>query len=336
MFIAWVGGKQLLEDHAQELRQGQYKVVLFFLIPEFNEDALKDVVDLAVELDQMTGASCLAIAFMPPPDDRKRIVERYRPGMLPSIDSTNWPKFTEAMTRATYGIADYFNIEYKYLPCLLFFSLESGDEFAIAELRDGRIRDILRNLRRLFSDWALENKDSIAIERARLALGNPPGNVTQSISPSTKTSVREINELYVIPLLEDALLKSIKSRSGRGRAAGIVNNLRANPFSLSEFEKYLKNKQLSITVDGIELTSSNLRAAYDQLYLQVASRELADILKNARTPIVPFPLERARRIGNGIIIRKFKNASGAVLSGATKLLELLDGLRKLGAPPFVG
>lgn len=329
MFVSWVSGKQLLEQHWSELEQGQYRVAIFFLIPEYNASALADVVRLAAELDRVTGASCLAIAFMPPPEDQQAVLRRYRAGMLPESGAPGSKQFAEAMTRATYDIADYFNVPYAALPCLLFFSLESGNELAIVRLREHNISDIFQKLRALFFDWANENKDLVAIQRARIALNHPPSRINASSSGSTKSAVREVNEKFVLPVVSDALFKAFDASGSRKRIGGVINDIRANPFMLKSLQALLAKSGVALVVNGINLSATDTAQSYDLIYEAIARDALGPLLNSAMTPSVPFPFSRIRDMDRDIALRTLASNAANVGAKAGNVLKWLSDVRKL-------
>lgn len=170
MYISYTSGLELLKSISDDIWRGQYRLLLFFLASQYDGEALSSIVDLAEDIDKLTGPHCMAIAFMPPPKRRPvPIVELFNEGLLPSEEDKEWGNFIDRMTRNTYDLAMYFNIPYDTLPCLVFLAPGNENRFAVLHLDNTGLYTIFKHLRSLFFSWYsnnghyLENYDKLTI-----------------------------------------------------------------------------------------------------------------------------------------------------------------------------
>lgn len=328
MFISWVSGESLLQEHRAELERGQYKVAIFFLITEYDSSRLAEVVHLANELDAATTSSCLVVAFMPPPADPQEALSRYRPRMLPDENEEAWKEFIASMTQASYELANYFGIPYEDMPCVVFFSIERGDEYALMRLRDQSFWRIFPQLRKLFSDWMAEGGQSVEVHRGRIALASSPGRVTSQTSSGVRAVVESVLTDSVIPALEAELKKVAKTNAMRRRVSGLINGLNASPLNVGVLAAFLQREGLELTIDGVTFDSIRAVDAYDEAYRTAANTKYRSVVESGTTPVAPFPFEKISGLDRSISIRHIGGQTAAAVARVGNTLKWFFDLRK--------
>jgi len=324
MIISYVTGVEIIKEHAEQISNGQIKVLLFFLGSVHDERFLESVNKLAKDIDNITGPHCLAVAFMPPPEEIRIPV-----GVLPfvscgefgDIDIDKWPQFVEEMTNNTYELARFFEIPYDKLPCLVFCDPKEITEIAILRIRDRTLSDVYDTLRHIFSDWYSENK-MILDEYDYLLSVTEYSLFRRSTSPRVKLMVEEQLRKKVIPLIEGSFgfLLNEDADFDKQKLKQIIKRLYRQPKNIKPLQDFMRLNNLTINLNDQKLTWDSLPRMYGKLLennssVEEATKRLFDCVEK----LPDFPLDRVKRINRAAEIKRIGSNAMKLVTVKTEI-----------------
>jgi hypothetical protein len=330
MIYSYTTGIDILQNHIDQIKRGQFRVLLFFLGTAYDESFLDGVKSLAKDLDALTGPHCLAMAFMPPPRDnpfkQSDYVDAFKGGGKDrNIDE--WDDFVSEMTKNTYELARYLDIPEHHLPCLVFIDTDNT-EFAILRLRDKTLREIYPKLREIFADWYSANKevfdryDSAAAARGYIAE-----------SSHVKRLMEEKLRQEVIPDLEQVFVEAIAGNTTLDlqKAKGYFRNLRQQPLNTQPLVDFLRSNNLTIEVGEDKIGWQDFNLHYRQLYRSKVQTEENWFSKppELNSPVTKFPMDKIEQLSNSVELRKAGGDISNWVAGKKPIFDTLISILKL-------
>jgi hypothetical protein len=332
MITSYVSGRKLLEDHIQQIEQGCYDVLVFFLASQADGATLLDIAKLGKDLDRLSGSRCLVIAFMPPGNAPSgKLYELFDQAPTPKDSAgKDWDAFVSAMTDNTYDLAEYFEIPFAELPCMLFVDTALGT-YAVLPLSGKPLTDIYPKLRRIFGEWyarlaVVGDRDHL-LELAH----SRPSACTRSTSPPLRQGMREVLLREVFPIIEKSVIESVQGQPEevRSRAHRVLNATRAGPTSMRALERFLSDHNLSVTLGGRLVHADELSRANDELFSERMGLIVQASVGRAEMQRPRFPIREVTRLGAEIRVREEVRSAGSRLS---KAITWLSDIKKLLSP----
>jgi hypothetical protein len=302
MKFFYESGLEIIKEHADKYNDGRTRVLLFFLGSSFDEPFLRDVLDLAEDIDWLTGPHCLAVAFTPAPsvkniDDYSECT-RSHVRLVSSRAKEHWESFSSEMTKNTYAMANYLGVDAADLPCLAFVNPKKSNRAAIMRMPDGRLRAAYPAIRKLFLDWYGDYRGTLD-RWDYLTSFSSAGCHNASFRPATKAIIHENLVKFVVPKIAE-LLRSLVSASDPELSTfeRLIGRLRRQPWNTEAIDSFLRAR--NITIPGSKPVRSSwslghyLAEAYER---DVQSRDSARAeLALLRAQLPEFPLERVTSV----------------------------------------
>ena len=329
MRFFYKSGLEVLSRHANACGDGRTRVLVFFLGSSFDEAFLRELIELAQDIDSLTGPHCLAVAFTPAPSVKKadEYSESTREYLgLVTQGKKFWRDFTAEMTKNTYAMVNYLGVDASDLPCLAFVNPRAPDHAAVMRLPNGSLRSVYPSIRKLFLDWYGDYRGTL--DRWDFLTAYSEGGCRScSLRADAKANIRENIVKIVVPKVAQQLRALFPNTDpDRQLLERLLKRLRRQPWNTDGIDGFLYARNIPIlkmpTSDP--WFSRSLSDYMADLYERdvLSRRSAQEELATLREKLPDFPLERVTSISNEITV----TATSAHTASNAEIAKVLERL----------
>lgn len=286
---------------------GDAEMLLFFLFTQFDDQAQKELRQVAKDLDALTGNWAAALLFAPPPPGARKPADRLDGHMNAADEPRLWADINRSLTDNVYAIAREFSVSLDDLPGILFVGRDST-EFAYLRLKNGSLLESYPRIRRIVSAWYEANRARLTARRpSKLLLNRMQSDfIGEELIPGVREVLRRRNELS-----SEAGLRLLK----------LLHRLRRHPAEWQPLVEAWREMDLSVNLRGHELTAESLRSATTSI---AAARACPG---GAESDAASFPAAAIRAVDAEVRIGSFIRSANAVRDQVGGWLDFVSKLR---------